>query len=204
MPDLVKKCIRGDQEAFERLVDQYAGFVIFTIRSVFRDYCRPASSEDVEDLHNGVFLSLMEDDFRPLRQFKGRSSFTTYLRVITYRRTVDFLRTENRHSPISTGDPEGGNPSVIDEQPGQDAELEMRDERKMLAQAISFMSAEDRLLLKLAFARELPAQRVASILNISVNAYYARKNRALGRLKKMCKKFDPEPSIRVRRQANRV
>lgn len=204
MPDILERCIRGEQDAFEKLVDRYSGLVSFTIRGVFHEYCPSASNEDLEDLHNGVFLSLMEDDFKRLRQFKGLSSFATYLRVITVRRTVDFLRGQKRAFASNNGDYQDGAPPVADANHGPDVKLEILEEENMVGRAIRSLSPGDRLLLKLTYVRELPAEQVASILRISINAYYTRKNRALSRLKKMCKKLDAESSIRVKRHINRA
>ena len=64
MNDLIRNIIHGDKRAFDLLVKEYSRFVTSTIYKVLLRYSFDPKKEDVEDLHNALFLSLMENDFK--------------------------------------------------------------------------------------------------------------------------------------------
>ena len=48
------------------------------------------SPEDAEELRSIVFLRLIEDDYRVLRSFRGKSHVSTYLTTVAYRLALDY------------------------------------------------------------------------------------------------------------------
>lgn len=72
---LLKKCIAGgDQKAWAELTEKCLPIVFSTIHRTFDKYSFTPCVEDVDDLHNSLFLSLMENNFKKLRQFKAGCS----------------------------------------------------------------------------------------------------------------------------------
>ena len=55
----------------------------------------------------------------------------------------------------------------------------------MLQGVIEELPPGDKLLIELAFLKELPADEVAGILHISLTAFYTRKNRVIGKMRKI-------------------
>ena len=167
------------------------------IHKTLQQYSFSPVREDVEDLHNGLFVSLLEDDFRRIKQYEGRASFETYLKVIIMRQVVDFLRRQRKHISI---DSDSVNPTDLrDRGPCTDSLLQSSEEDRTLAAAIEALAPAERLLLKLAVHKGLSANKVCKIMNISMVAYYNRKSRIIRKLKDLCEKRVPPTSIKARR-----
>jgi len=198
LENLIKKCVGGDADAFDELSRSCSSLVTACIYGAFRRYGCNAAREDVEDIHNAFFLSLMEDDFRRLRQFRGESSFETYVRIIIIRQVVDFLR---RQKPQVSIDSDSINPRELrDRGKSTDTLIELSDEEQLVREAINTLAPAEQLLLKLAVYRDLEAKKVCKIMNISMVAYYNRKSRVLKKIKKYCEKAESASSIQVRDQ----
>ncbi len=195
--DLLRRVIGGEQAAFDELTRKYSSFVMACIHKTLQQYSFSPVREDVEDLHNGLFVSLFENDFRRIRQYQGRASFETYLKVIVMRQVVDFLRRQRNHISI---DSDCVNPADLrDHSPYADSVLQSSEDDRTLAAAIGGLAPAERLLLKLAVHKGLSANKVCKIMNISMVAYYNRKSRIIRKLKDLCEKGVPGSSIKARR-----
>jgi hypothetical protein len=86
---LLAGCIKGEKAAWDALVLQYSKLAYSTIRSTLTLHHALPQDDIVEDLHQDFFLSLCENDFRKLRQFRGERgcSVASWLRVIASRIT---------------------------------------------------------------------------------------------------------------------
>ena len=193
MKNVIRHIIQGDKRAFDQLVQEYSSLVTSTIYKVLSRYSFNPRKEDVEDLHNGLFLSLMEDDFRRLKQFKGISTLSSYIYVITTHYVLDFLR--SRKKSLSIDSNEIPLP-VIDKGTLPDRVVELTEKEKIVKKIIKTLPSSDQLLLKLVFDKGLSPKEVKRIMNISMVAYYNRKSRILKKIKKFCEKLDLDTSIK--------
>ncbi len=95
--DLIPRCLQGDAEAWDILVN--------LIRSLAeRRYCDRLhwSPQDVEDLVQDVCEALVKDDHRLLRSYKPkRASLVTYLASILANKALHFLRERSRHDYVA-------------------------------------------------------------------------------------------------------
>ena len=180
---LLAGCVKGDKAAWNAFVLQYSKLAYSTIRKTLTLHHALAQDDIVEDLHQDFFLSLCENDFRKLRQFKGDRgcSLASWLRVIASRVTVDFLRLKR---PITVEVPE----TLASDQPDPPNTLVDREEERQITEALEGLSPRDRLFVDLHFYRGLPAEDVAAILNVSVAAVYTLKSRLLDKLREVLKK----------------
>ncbi len=119
---LLGACLDGEKSSWDVFVLQYAGLVYHTIKKIFGHYHTESRGDVVEDLFQDFFLSLIRDNFKKLRQFKGDRgcSLASWLRVIASRQTIDFLRRQEAstaravgNSPYDLHDPTG---SLIDQE----------------------------------------------------------------------------------------
>jgi RNA polymerase sigma factor (sigma-70 family) len=196
---LINKCIEGDREAFRELTSQYTKLVMSTIYNVFNRYSIQYMVEDAEDLHNSLFLSLMDNDFRKLKQFKGEARFSTYIRVVTVRFVIDFLRKEKKHFSVDSIDSEKAIPALVAESPAHDEVLEMTEREEEVKKVIDSLSPNDQLLIKLVYYKELSPKEVSQIMGISIVTFYSKKSRILVKLRKKCKKSLAAASNETRR-----
>lgn len=82
--NLFGACLDGEKSSWDTFVLQYAGLVYHTIEKTFDYYHTESRGDVVEDLFQDFFLSLIRDNFKKLRQFKGDRgcSLSSWLRVI--------------------------------------------------------------------------------------------------------------------------
>jgi RNA polymerase sigma factor (sigma-70 family) len=100
----------------------------------------------------------------------------SWLRVVTARLTIDFLRKQK----VSTVE-------VPDELPSSDPDPSLalidHEREKSLLEAIQNLSHRDRLFLDLHYRKGLPPEEIASLLQVAVNAVYTQKSRLLAKLR---------------------
>jgi RNA polymerase sigma-70 factor (ECF subfamily) len=83
---LVAKSQHGDKAAFEKLVRLYSKYVYTNAFFILRD------SHDAEDVSQEVFVKV----FLSIKNFRGLSSFKTWLRKLTINTCIDKLRIKSK------------------------------------------------------------------------------------------------------------
>jgi len=84
--DLVRMTLAGDREAYRTLVERYQGRLFSTALDVVK------TREDAEDVVQETFVKA----FLSLGQFKGQSSFYTWLYRICFNMAIDIRRKASR------------------------------------------------------------------------------------------------------------
>ncbi|MCB9536121.1 MAG: sigma-70 family RNA polymerase sigma factor [Myxococcales bacterium] len=187
--ELLQGCIAGERRAWDRFVERFTRYVYYLIQLTGRRYGAAFGDDAVADLHNDVFLSLIEDDRRRLRAFEGRNgcSVRSWIRVITIRKTLDALRRRRPHLSLDATVEEGGAaPQLADEGPDPLEVLVAREDAARRAQfdaLVEQLKPADRLLLSLLYEQKLPVEEAAAALRISRGALYTRKTRIIKRLR---------------------
>ena len=184
---LLAKCFSGDMEAGETLVRRFSNLVYQAVQHTFLVKHVRYRKEDLQDLHNTVFLRLFEEGCKKLRQYQGKNgcSLATWIRLIAVRVVLDHLRKKGvdsiarRDALISLDEVYG---LKGDEGDGE-ALLEIAEKERLLREGIQNLSARDRLFVKLHFDQGLPVAEVAAAMQISVKNVYIIKHRAIQRLR---------------------
>lgn len=186
--DLISRCVDlGEAASWELFVRRYSKLIWSCIHQVFRTSSFRYSVDDAEDAYSSIFLSLLQDDCRKLRQFQGRNSckLSTWLSVVAVRATIDHLRRQNRHGHRMVSEDEPGFRSATDPRPDIQEVLLERERRGELALALQALPEPDRQLLHLIQVNDLAPADAARTLGISIAAFYTRKHRLMERLKKL-------------------
>jgi len=186
---MIERCLNAsDPKAWEEFVRTYADLIWHTIHRTFSLYNFAHQKEDAEDLFNAIFLSLIESNFRKLRQFRGDNncSLSTWLAVVAGRRTIDFIRQDKGH--LSPG-PENADgeiwETIADGGCPADTLLAKKQSLDILAREVRLFMPRDRLIYHLIFVRECSTEETAKVLRLSVGLVYSRKHRIIQRLKKI-------------------
>ncbi len=79
---LLDRCLSHEPKAWNDFVDRYMGLIYHVIHHVAHARSVPLSEADVEDVAADIFLAIVDDDYKVLRDFKGNSSLPTYLTVV--------------------------------------------------------------------------------------------------------------------------
>lgn len=167
------------EAAWDAFVARHHRLILHVARKVM-----PAS-ESAMDAYAQVLERLRRDNCKALRAYApdGRSQFTTWLVVVARRTCVDFYRQKY-------GRPRGSAPSeaalmerdarrrlasfagvddtlaqIPDEHGGPEHALRNGQLQEALLRAVTALSSDDQLLLKLRFSDGLSAQRIAAVMS---------------------------------------
>ncbi|GHT16854.1 hypothetical protein FACS1894189_1600 [Planctomycetales bacterium] len=89
--ELLARCLSKQNRAWEDFVDRFLGLVLHVIDHTASKREIRLRLEDRNTLCEYVFAALGHDQFRLLRNFKERSSLTTYLSILVRRIVVRML-----------------------------------------------------------------------------------------------------------------
>lgn len=187
--ELIDGCLEGDKTASEAFVRRFSHLVYGSIFGVIKSKGAFLSQQDVEDLHNTVFVSFFEKRCRKLRQFEGRNgcSLASWVRMVTVRAVLDFLR--RRSDPLSRSDQltplEWISEPADEEQSSVWARMVAKEQHLLIEKGLQQLMARDRLVIRLHCLEERPLAQVAAILDVSEANIHSVKHRAIQRLKKV-------------------
>jgi RNA polymerase sigma-70 factor (ECF subfamily) len=88
---LLERCLECQDRAWEDFVDRFLGLVLHVIDHTASKRDIRLRTDDRNAMCERVFAILGHDQFRLLREFKARSSLTTYLSVVVRRIVVRSL-----------------------------------------------------------------------------------------------------------------
>ena len=167
---LVRQFNRGDESAFDRIVEQYSSDIAALASRLL------GWSGEVEDVTQDIFLAA----FLGLKKFRCESSIKTWLFTITvnkcrsyrYKRMLHRRRIKQAADiTVSTSD------GTADEKPMETETFER------IRRAVEALPAKYREPVVLRYLQELPTEQISQILGISKNALQVRLNRARARLR---------------------
>ena len=175
--ELVQAAQAGDASAFDRLVEEYQGYLY---RLMVRACHHP---NDAEEVASEAFVRAYER----LCQFEGRSSFVTWLgRIAT---NLCFRRREKAElSSISLDErsrEEQGHPdrTPAAEGPSPEQRALQEEMKRTLRAAVAELPEPDQTVLRLRDIEELSAAETAERTGLTVAAVKARLHRARVRLR---------------------
>lgn len=170
---LVIACERGDETAWEALVQQFDP----TVKSAARKAA--SNTEDAEDLASSIWAELygLRTDAdgnkkSKLAYYSGRGSLGGWLRAVTAQLAVDGFRKQAKYVQIeedrefeNLANEAAGEGELIAYDPSpEDLLTDSRtaaDVTEALAQTVSELDAEDRLIMKLYYFDELRLKQIA-------------------------------------------
>ena len=184
---LLSRCISGDRRASEILVRRFSGLVYRSVQNTLLIKQTPFNRQDLEDLHNTVFLQLFDQRCKKLRQYQGRNgcSVASWIRLVAVRTVLNHLRKkgidaigwQKKRIPLED----------LAELKGDEMEawavMEKAERGRLLQDGIQNLPPRDRLFMKLYFDQDLPVEEVASAMKLSIQNAYTVKHRAIQRLR---------------------
>jgi RNA polymerase sigma-70 factor (ECF subfamily) len=184
--ELFKHCAEGSAEAWDFFVEKYSKLVYNSIHATLRKYSSDFLREDREDIYSQIFLSLLEDDCRRLRQFRGERNSTaaSWLRVIAMNTTINYISRTKTHSSLDDGSETGmmARPQTDPPAPSVPELLNDAQEMKLLKLLIEKLDSEDKLIVRY-HLEGLSSKEIGRIVHKSNNAVDSKLSRIRKKLK---------------------
>ncbi len=194
---LIALCLSGDKKAWDQLVEKYSKLVYNRIYRNLEAKGWTPERHLVEDLFQEVFLTVLKDDFKKLRQFgwKNDCSFSTWFSVVVNNLVLDFIpkeskkinKTESIHKKLDPESKETLLDTLKDESANIRDTLSKQEITHLLKEVIDTLDEEDRTLLDLFFYQELPFEAIATLTGKSIDALYMQKKRLIDKLRNSLK-----------------
>lgn len=170
---LIKRCLKGDADAWEALLDRY-GSLIYSI--AWRANLPP---EDVADVFQSVCLVLLQD----LENLRDESKLSSWLTTVTLRQCYRVRRRQSA-PVVSLDQVEEEVAELPDEQLLPDEVIERMEREHLVRRALSMMQEPcRRLLTYLFYEKEFWSyEEIARELGLSVSTIGPKRGRCLRKL----------------------
>jgi len=179
---LLQQCVSRTPGGWEHFVDRFIGIFVHVIQHTAHARSVPLNSDDVDDLCADIFVTLLKDDFKVLRRFRGESALSTYLTVVARRIVVHQIVARRKseamghvHAHQASLDSAGNHSqseSVVDD----------HDEVRSLLEGLG---APDRDVVRLFHLEGQTYQEISKQLGISENSIGPILSRAREQMRKL-------------------
>jgi len=164
---------RGDQDAFEKLVRLYEKRVL----ALTQRMCK--NPEDAAEAAQEAFLAAWQG----LKNFRGESSFSTWLYRLASNACVDLLRREGRRQAAVSLDDEDVNLDIPTSIPSPQEEAERRELGEQIEAGLRALPPEYRAVLVLREVHQLRYEEIAGSLGLDLGTVKSRISRGRKRLR---------------------
>jgi RNA polymerase sigma-70 factor (ECF subfamily) len=176
---LIKRCLNGDQLAWEQIVRTYW-------RKVFNvAYKFVGKHDEAEDLTQDIFLKI----FKSLSTFDRRANFQTWLISISRNLCIDHYRSVRKERETIDRDVDANELAPASHEPGPIAVLEQRDRVLLLKQALAELPDTLRTAVLMRDIQELSYQEIADQLRLPEGTVKSRINRGRTELARQIRKL---------------
>lgn len=163
----------GDQGAFEELVRLYEKRVLALTLRMCKD------REDAAEAAQEAFLAAWQG----LRNFRGDSSFSTWLYRLASNACVDLLRREGKRRTAVSLDDEDLNLDIPASIPSPQEEAERRELREQIEEGLRALPPEYRAALVLREIQQLRYDEISEALGVDIGTVKSRISRGRKKLR---------------------
>ena len=179
---LIDGCLRGDQEAWGRIVQRYR-------RKVFNVAYKFVGRHDLaEDLTQDVFLKM----FKALGTFDRRANFQTWLISVSRNLCIDHYRSVRKEREMVDRNVDAADVSPVSSEPDALVTLERSDRRTRLHDALAQLPDTLRTAVMLRDIQELTYQEIATRLDLPEGTVKSRINRGRKELARQIRRLMPD------------
>jgi RNA polymerase sigma factor (sigma-70 family) len=188
---ILERCLAQDKKAWDVFVDRYNRLIYNAIVQTLNKYSFPIENQIVDDLFQTVFLSLIEYNYKKLRQFQGKCKLSGWLHIIAVRITIDFLRKKSISLSLNgeTEQERSIKESIANGNPLPDEVIDQEEEKIIFDKVKSELKTKEQLFIELYYNREFSSVKVAKIMNITPNNVYQIKSRVREKMRTIVKKY---------------
>ncbi|MFK7778873.1 MAG: sigma-70 family RNA polymerase sigma factor [Gimesia sp.] len=178
--NLLRRCLAEEPGAWKDFVDRFIGLFTHVIHHTAHARSIRATDNDIDDLLSEVFLVLLANDYRVLRNFQGNSSLATYLTVISRRVVVKKMVERRMAEAFGHVTSQSKLERIPEERSRQEQLLEDQEE---IQNMIKQLPAADAQIVEQYHLQGKSYQQISSDLNIPENSIGPTLTRARNRLR---------------------
>lgn len=175
--DLVERARRGDEQAFEQIIQVFS-------TPLYRVVRRLASDEQEAE---AVIQEAFWRTWRSLPHYHSDRPFFPYLVTVALNLQRDRWRSERRVEPA---DLENAAARIADEMPAPERQLEDAEELEQLSAAIERLPGPYRAVIALRYEGNLSYEEIATALALPLNTVRTHLFRAREMLRKMMEDYN--------------
>ena len=164
------------QAAWNRFVDRYQRLITSCVLKVLRRYGAVFSNDDLDDLVGDVWLQLLRDDMKKLRQYDAERGFriASFIGLVATNTTIDHLRSRQAEAtPLDQITEDYASLTLVAEAPSEMVERE--EQAQLVRSALGRLSPDERKFVVEVFHAERAPEELAKQLGITTNTVYSRK-----------------------------
>ena len=182
--ELVERALAGEQNAFRSLYDRYQQKIYALVGSM------TGPGEDVHDIVQEAFVRA----FRSLKNFRGHSSFYTWLYRIAINAATDHRRKQARQSQHRSARPleeidRGPTQIAAPESDNPEADLYRSELSGLMNRALKTLSDEHRQVIVLREINGLSYQEIAEVTGVTIGTVMSRLHYGRGKLARTLRKW---------------
>lgn len=196
--ELLEKVLSEDKQSYDGFVRKYTKLIYNSIYRTLELKGYKIAPDLVDDLHQEVFLSLIDDNFRKLRTFKWERncSLATWLGVVTRNLVLNFIRTDTKYKSITKSideeideEKESSLKDIIkDESPSIKEKMDKESTVNLLNRHLEKLNITEGTILEMFYVQDLPLEEIARVLGKSEDAVFMQKKRLIAQLQEKIKK----------------
>lgn len=168
--ELVRNCLEGDRQAFEKIVEKYREHVYWTAFHLVLDY------EDARDVSQQTFIKV----WKSLSAYDSQRTFGGWISKIAANCAIDFLRSRKETEPLE---------DVSTETFSLDQDLDIR---KIFLRIAPLLSPRQRMVLVLREIQERDIPEIAELLQCTESTVRNLLSQAKDSFRKKVKELFPE------------
>ncbi len=171
------------QARWGEFVKRYERLIASCVLKVLRRYGAVFSTEDLDDLVNDVWVTLLRDDMKKLRQYDAQRGFriASFIGLVATNTTIDHLRgREIDATPID----QVREDAFAGEVEPRDT-VEDREQAELARAALEQLSGDERAFVVEVFHAERSPEELARTLGVTTNTIYSRKFKIRAKLQRI-------------------
>ncbi len=186
--ELVEALRQGRNEAWAELVKLYLKLVYHVVRKTLGTYGRGTSDQDVEDITNDLFESLVRDNYRVLGTIGEPYDLKAWLAISGRRRAIDFVR-KKRIASVSLDESKEdsdlrlGSALAAPSEAGEGDSLQA-EYKTAVNDSLGALNPKERLVVQLFYLNGKKYREISRITGIKQNSISPTLMRAVEKMQK--------------------
>jgi len=144
---LVKRCLHGDEKAFESIVDKYQNQIFNSVYGMIHHF------DDAEEITQKVFVKVFEN----LNTFKTKYKFFSWIYRIAVNETLNFINQQKRFESLSEN---------IENNNSPEQEYEVLELQNKMQDALMELDTQYRILILLKHYQNFSYKEISDIVSI--------------------------------------